>query len=127
MLEQPMERPRDIEARIYFLTTDEGGRHNSVLDGYRPQFYYDSNDWDAIHEYPDGGYVNLGETARVYLSFLRPHKHVGKIYEGMEFLIKEGSKTVGRGKVTKIIDLLESAKTAEELERNQTNIGGRNG
>ena len=112
-----MKRPKDIEANIYFLTTDEGGRHSGVFDGYRPQFYYDGYDWDAFHEYPDGRYVNPGETARVYLSFLRPHVHVGKVYEGMEFLIREGSRTVGKGQVVKIIDLLESAKKAESLRR----------
>lgn len=86
-LNKGMKKPRDSEASIYFLTTEEGGRSKGVLDGYRPQFYYDDYDWDAIHEYPNGGYANLGETARVYLSFLRPHVHVGKLHEGMKFLI----------------------------------------
>jgi translation elongation factor EF-Tu-like GTPase len=108
---------RDIEANIYFLTTAEGGRHNNVFNGYRPQFYYDGHDWDAMHEYPDYGYANLGETVRVYLSFLSPHRHIGKIYEGMEFLVREGSKTVGRGRITQILELYESAKNAELLEK----------
>jgi elongation factor Tu len=107
----------DIEAEIYFLTTEEGGRMTPVFSGYRPQFYYDGHDWDAIQTYvgvveP----VQLGQTVTAQLSFLSPQYHVGKLYPGKEFLIREGSKVVGRGHVTKILDLEKSAKEAEERE-----------
>ncbi len=53
-----------------------------------------------------------GETVRAYLGFLSPQEHLGKIYEGMEFLIREGARTVGKGTVIKIIELEHSAKNA---------------
>jgi translation elongation factor EF-Tu-like GTPase len=107
------ELPIDIEAEIYFFTTEEGGRMNPVLSGYRPQFHYDGYDWDAIQNYvgvveP----VQLGQTVTAHLYFLSPQYHVGKLYPGKEFLIREGSKVVGRGRVTKVFDLEKSAKEA---------------
>jgi elongation factor Tu len=111
------EYPSDIEAEIYFLTTGEGGRMTPVLSGYRPQFYYDGYDWDAIQNYVGVAEpVQLGQTVTARLSFLSPQYHVGKLYSGKEFLICEGSKVVGRGRVTKILDLEKSAKEAEERE-----------
>jgi translation elongation factor EF-Tu-like GTPase len=105
-----MKKPRDVEADIYFLTTEEGGRKGPAYTDYRPQFYYDGHDWDAPHEYPDVEQVNPGDTVRAYLAFLSPHEHLGKLYVGKEFLIREGARTVGRGKITKILELEDSAK-----------------
>ena len=103
--------PKDVEAEIYFLTAEEGGRHAPIWSGYRPQFYYDGHDWDAIHNYPDEQEpVNPGHTVTAYLSFLSPHCHVGKLFPGKEFLLREGSHTVGRGRITKILELEESAE-----------------
>lgn len=105
--------PKDIEAEIYFLTPQEGGRETPVFNGYRPQFYYNENDWDAQHIYPDVEQVNPGDTVRVYLGFLSPKEHLGKVHVGMEFLIREGARTVGKGVITKIIELEQSARHAE--------------
>jgi translation elongation factor EF-Tu-like GTPase len=109
--------PIDIEAEIYFLTTEEGGRRTPVSSGYRPQVYYDGYDWDAIQNYvgvveP----VQLGQTVTAHLSFLSPQYQVGKLYPGKEFLIREGSRVVGKGRVTKVVDLERSAKEAEERD-----------
>jgi len=101
--------PKDIEAQIYFLKPEEGGRSTPAYSGYRPQFYYDEHDWDASHDYPDVDVVNPGDTVRAFLGFLSPNEHFGKVYEGMEFLVREGARTVGKGVVTKIIDLETSA------------------
>ena len=107
-----MSVPKDIETEIYFLTKEEGGRSTPVFTGYRPQFYYNEQDWDAPHIYPDVEVVNPGETVRAYLGFLSPQEHYGEIHVGMEFLIREGSRTVGKGIVTKIIELEQSANHA---------------
>lgn len=104
--------PKDIEAEIYFLTSEEGGRSKPAFSNYRPQFFYDNHDWDAPHIYPDVEQVNPGDTVRAYLGFLSPKEHLGKIFVGMEFLIREGNRTVGKGKVTKILELEKSAKNA---------------
>lgn len=103
-------RPPDIEAQIYFLTTAEGGRNGPVRSGYRPQFVYDDHHWDAHQEYPEREWVELGETARALLWFLSPECHWGKVSPGMEFEIMEGSRVVGRGTVAAILNLEQSAK-----------------
>ena len=108
-----MIRLKDIEAEITFLPTKDGGRSRPVFDNYRPQFYYAGGDWDAPHEYPDVEQVNPGDTVRAYLCFLSPHAHLGKIYPGMAFLIREGPRIVGYGSVLKIMDLERSAVAAE--------------
>ena len=105
--------PKDIEAEVYFLTSEEGGRTMPAFDGYRPQFYYNESDWDASHIYPDVEQANPGETIRTYLGFLSPKEHVGRVHVGMKFLIREGARTVAKGVVTKIIELEQSAGHAK--------------
>lgn len=107
-------RPHDAEAILTFLPTDDGGRSDPVFSDYRPQFYYDSCDWDAPHTYPDVESVKPGETVRVILSFLSPDQHVGKLNVGTPFLIREGRKIVGYGAITKLVELEESARKARE-------------
>ena len=109
----PFPFPPDIEAEICFISTEQGGRSNPVFSGYRPQFYYDENDWDAIQEYPDVETVLPGQTVRALLRFIRPDMHVGRLHPGMEFQVREGSRVVARGRVTKILHLAESAERAK--------------
>lgn len=106
--------PKDIEATIYFLSPEEGGRKKPAYSGYRPQFYYDDQDWVAAHIYPDVDAAMPGETVRTYLGFLNPKEHVDKLYLGMEFLIREGPRTVGKGCITEIIELKKSAQNASQ-------------
>jgi len=101
--------PIDVEAEIYFLTHEEGGRDSPAVSGYRPQFYYDGMNWDAPHTFPDVEVVNPGDTVRSLIGFLSPKKHFGKVYIGMQFQIREGDRIVGKGKITKIIELEKSA------------------
>jgi translation elongation factor EF-Tu-like GTPase len=100
----------DIEAEITYLTTEEGGRKHPVSTGYTPQFFYDGRDWDAVHRYPDTELVMPGQTARAYLMFVSPQCHVGRVFPGKDFLIREGPHTIARGHVTKILDLEASAQ-----------------
>jgi hypothetical protein len=93
----------ELEAEIYYLTTKEGGRKNFVGNGYRGQFFYDDNNWDAQQEFIDKDICNLGETIKVYIQTLSPNYHVGKFFVGKNFEIREGSKMVGQGKITKVI------------------------
>lgn len=95
-----------------FLTTQEGGRATPAFSGYRPQFYYDGTDWDAIHEYIGVEMVMPGETVKAYLAFLSPEHHIGKLHVGQQFLIREGSRTIAKGYITQIIELdLSSERT----------------
>ncbi len=100
---------QDIEAVMTFLRTEEGGRKSPVFSGYRPQFHYQHDEGDASHTYVGVEQVNPGDTVTAQLKFYRPQNHDGKIAVGMEFLIREGNRTVATGRVTKILHLEENA------------------
>ena len=93
----------ELEAEIYYLTETEGGRKTSVANGYRGQFYYNGKDWDAQQQFIDKEICNPGETVKVYLQTSSTDFHVGQFYVGQEFKTREGGKTVGKGKITKIL------------------------
>jgi translation elongation factor EF-Tu-like GTPase len=113
-----MKIPHDIEAIITFFPTDQGGKTKAIRDDfYHPQFYYEGMDWDVRFEFQEASEVSPGDTVKTFLGFLSPQRHLGKIYEGMKFQVREGAKVVAEGEVTKILDLEESAKRA--LERDQ--------
>ncbi len=112
-----MARRPDIEGEVTFIPTEAGGRSGPVSSGYRPQFYYDGDDRDAIQEYPDVEHVSPGDTARVIFSFGSPEAHWGKVNPGMMFLIREGSRTVGYGRVTRVLELEHSAREATERKK----------
>jgi len=97
--------PKDAEAQIAFLSTAEGGRKNPVKTGYRPQFYYDGHNWDAIQTFPDREWVYPGETVIAYIAFLSPEHHRGKLHPGKEFELREGLQIVATGIVTKLVEL----------------------
>jgi translation elongation factor EF-Tu-like GTPase len=98
----------EIEAEIRYLTTAEGGRKAGVFSGYRGQFAYGGNDYDGFQYFPDvsdGQMVELGTTVRAFVRFLQERwdeVHSKCITVGMPFEIREGSRTVGRGHVTKV-------------------------
>ncbi len=93
----------ELEADIYYLSTDEGGRKTSVATSYRGQFHYDNHDWDAMQQFLGKEWCELGDTVKVLLQTASPDFHCGKFFVGKEFEIKEGSKVVGRGKISKVL------------------------
>jgi elongation factor Tu-like protein len=113
-LDEYYENSFDIEAELTFIPTDEGGRSMPAKSGYRPQFFYDGHDWDAIYDYGDVEEVAPGETVLARLRFLSPQCHVGKLFPGKEFLLREGQRVVGHGTVTRILNL---AAHAGEMRR----------
>jgi hypothetical protein len=96
-------RQPELEAEIYYLTEQEGGRKTAVGNGYRGQFYYNGKDWDAPQQFLDKEICNPGETVKVYLQTLSTDFHVGHFFVGQEFETREGAKTFGRGKITRIL------------------------
>jgi hypothetical protein len=93
----------ELEADIYYLTTNEGGRTTPVASSYRGQFHYDNHDWDAMQQFLDKEWCNLGDTVKVFLQTASPDFHYGKFFPGKTFEIREGSKVVGRGTITKVL------------------------
>ena len=98
----------EVEAEIRYLTTEEGGRETGEFSGYRGQFYYGGNDYDGFQFFPDlsdDQMVELGTTVRARVRFLQERwdvVHSKRITVGMPFEIREGNRTVGRGRVTKV-------------------------
>ncbi len=106
--------PRDIEVEIEFLRHEYGGRKTSAFSGYRPQFFYNGNDWDAVHEYIGTETVEPGDRVKAYLAFMSPQEHDGNIYPSMPFLVREGNRMIGFGTVLKVINLPKSAAKMRE-------------
>jgi len=106
--------PKDIEVQIEFLRHEQGGRETPAFSGYRPQFFYYGNNWDAVHEFIGTETVEPGDIVNAYIAFLSPQEHEGKVYPSMPFLVREGGRTIGFGTVIRIIDLPESAAKMRE-------------
>ena len=95
------------------MPTKDGGRRTEAGQGYRPQFYYNNGDWDASYEYAVDKVVPLGQQVVAWLTFFSPHEHRGKVFVGMPFLMREGNRVVGSGRVTALLDLEAPALPAK--------------
>lgn len=89
-----------FEAEVYVLSKEEGGRHTPFFSGYRPQFYIRTTDVTGDVTLPEGvEMVMPGDNITMTAELITPIA----VEEGLRFAIREGSKTVGAGVVTKII------------------------
>ncbi len=90
----------EIEAEVYALTKEEGGRHKPFFTGYKPQFYIRTTDVTGDVTLPEGTEMVMpGDTVNVVIKLIQPVA----LEEKMSFAIREGGRTVGAGIVTKII------------------------
>ena len=90
----------DFEAQVYILSKDEGGRHNPFYSNYRPQFYFRTTDVTGVITLPEGtDMVMPGDNTEMTVQLIQPIA----MEEGLGFAVREGGRTVGSGKVTKII------------------------
>lgn len=90
----------NFDAEIYILTKEEGGRHTSFMNNYRPQFYFRTTDVTGVINLPDDvKLVMPGDNIRCSIELIAPVA----MDEGLRFAIREGGRTVGAGVVTKII------------------------
>ena len=90
----------DFEANAYILSKDEGGRHTPFFDNYRPQFYFRTTDVTGVVSLPSGTEMVMpGDNTEMVVSLIQPVA----MDEGLRFAIREGGRTVGAGRVTKII------------------------
>jgi len=99
-------REPDIEAEISAVPTDQGGRRHPLFSGYRPNhdFRIEGELNDAMHEYPDNGCIEPGCTGRAFLWLLSPERQSKRLHEGFEFTVKEGSRIVGHGRITRVLN-----------------------
>jgi elongation factor Tu len=89
----------DFEAQVYVLSKDEGGRHTPFFNNYRPQFYFRTTDVTGSVNLPEGiEMVMPGDNTNMNVQLIQPIA----MEEGLRFAIREGGRTVGAGRVTKI-------------------------
>jgi elongation factor Tu len=90
----------NFEANVYVLTKEEGGRHKPFFTNYRPQFYFRTTDVTGTIELPEGTEMIMpGDNTTMTVELQKPIA----MDEGLRFAIREGGRTVGAGRVTKII------------------------
>ncbi len=90
----------DFEANVYILSKDEGGRHNPFYSNYRPQFYFRTTDVTGVITLPEGTEMVMpGDNTEMTVALIQPIA----MEDGLGFAIREGGRTVGSGRVTKII------------------------
>jgi elongation factor Tu len=89
----------EFDAQVYVLSKEEGGRHTPFFKGYRPQFYFRTTDVTGAIELPEGmEMVMPGDNTTMKVDLGAPIA----MEEGLRFAIREGSRTVGAGRVVKI-------------------------
>jgi elongation factor Tu len=89
----------EFAAQVYVLTKEEGGRHNPFFSGYRPQFYFRTTDITGSITLPEGTEMVMpGDNTEMNVVLITPIA----MDEGQRFAIREGGRTVGAGRVTRI-------------------------
>ena len=90
----------DFEAQVYVLTKEEGGRHKPFFGNYRPQFYFRTTDVTGTVTLPEGTEMCMpGDNTEMSVELINPIA----MDEGLRFAIREGGRTVGAGRVTKVV------------------------
>ena len=89
----------DFEGQVYILSKEEGGRHKPFFNNYRPQFYFRTTDVTGVITLPEGTEMVMpGDNTEMTVALIQPIA----MEEGLRFAIREGGRTVGAGRVTKI-------------------------
>ncbi|MFI5780451.1 elongation factor Tu [Nocardia sp. NPDC051570] len=90
----------EFEGQAYILSKDEGGRHTPFFNNYRPQFYFRTTDVTGVVTLPEGTEMVMpGDNTEMSVKLIQPVA----MEEGLRFAIREGGRTVGAGRVTKIV------------------------
>jgi elongation factor Tu len=88
-----------FDGQVYVLSKDEGGRHTPFFNNYRPQFYFRTTDVTGSVQLPEGTEMVMpGDNTVMHVELIQPIA----MEEGLRFAIREGGRTVGAGRVTKI-------------------------
>jgi elongation factor Tu len=89
-----------FQAQVYILSKDEGGRHTPFFNNYRPQFYFRTTDVTGVVHLPEGTEMVMpGDNTEMTVDLIQPIA----MEEGLRFAIREGGRTVGAGRVIKIL------------------------
>jgi elongation factor Tu len=90
----------EFSAQVYVLSKEEGGRHTPFFNNYRPQFYFRTTDVTGEVTLPEGTEMAMpGDNTEMFVRLIQPVA----MAEGLRFAIREGGRTVGAGRVIKIL------------------------
>ncbi|GIH04283.1 elongation factor Tu [Rhizocola hellebori] len=90
----------EFESQVYILSKEEGGRHTPFFNNYRPQFYFRTTDVTGVATLPEGTEMVMpGDNVQMTVKLIQPIA----MEEQLRFAIREGGRTVGAGRVTKIL------------------------
>lgn len=89
----------EFEAEVYILGKDEGGRHTPFVDGYMPQFFFRTTDVPGTTRLLGAEVAMPGDGVKLRVQLGQPIA----LADGARFAIREGSRTVGSGVVTRIL------------------------
>jgi elongation factor Tu len=90
----------EFEAQVYVLKKEEGGRHTPFFSNYHPQFYFRTTDVTGEIKLPEGTEMVMpGDNTEMTVTLQKPIA----MDEGLRFAIREGGRTVGAGRVIKIL------------------------
>jgi elongation factor Tu len=90
----------EFTAQVYVLSKEEGGRHTPFFNNYRPQFYFRTTDVTGEVSLPEGTEMAMpGDNTEMQVKLIQPIA----MTEGLRFAIREGGRTVGAGRVIKIL------------------------
>jgi elongation factor Tu len=90
----------NFDAQVYVLSKEEGGRHTPFFNNYRPQFYFRTTDVTGSIKLPEGvEMVMPGDNTTMVVELIAPIA----MDEGLRFAIREGGRTVGAGRVVKVV------------------------
>ena len=104
---QVVAKPKSItphtkfKGEVYVLKKDEGGRHTPFFNGYRPQFYFRTTDVTGVAHLPEGTEMVMpGDNVTMDVELISPVA----MEKGLRFAIREGSRTIGAGTVSEIVE-----------------------
>ncbi|XP_062993900.1 elongation factor Tu, mitochondrial [Elgaria multicarinata webbii] len=91
-----------VEAQIYVLSKEEGGRHKPFLSNFTPVMFSLTWDMACRVELPSGKELVMpGEDTSLVLILRQPMV----LEQGQRFTLRDGHKTIGTGVVTKTLPL----------------------
>jgi translation elongation factor EF-Tu-like GTPase len=97
----------DVEAEITLFAPEAGGRSTPAFSGYRPGHKVrDDYITTGVHQYIDRGELAPGETALATITFITPEVYPHCLWVGREIDIQEGSRVLGRARITKIYNAI---------------------
>ena len=87
------------------LVERRGWPSQPVLLNYRPQFYFRTTDVTGVITLPEGTEMVMpGDTTEMTVELIQPIA----MEDGLGFAVREGGRTVGSGRVTKVINKFDA-------------------